>query len=221
MAAMSPGEGEAGWSGSETQASPGTVALVRRFQGGDRLALERLMERFYPRVQRIVAVRTGARLRGKLELDDVVQEVLLRALGGLQQFEVRPDGRLIHWLAKLAEREIANLANFHRAQKRDSGMEVSIDAMRSAAKDNSLGWDLVADTTYVSEKASRHELEKIVDECLEELSEPHREVILLRDYASADWDYIAEEMQRSSVGAVQQLHQRARAELSNKVQKRV
>ena len=218
---MSPGEGEVGWSGTETQTSPGTVALVKRFQGGDRRALEQLMERFYPRVQRIVRVRTGAELRSKLALDDVVQEVLVRALGGLQQFEVRPDGRLIHWLAKLAEREIANLANFHRAQKRDLGMEISMDAMRSASKDSSMAWDLVADTTYVSEKAARHELEEIVDECLEELTGPHREVILLRDYAGADWDYIAEEMKRPSVGAVQQLHQRARVELSAKVQKRV
>ena len=93
--------------------------------------------------------------------------------------------------------------------------------MRTSTQESSLGWDVVAESTYIPEKVSRAELEKIVDECLEALTDHYREVILLRDYAGADWDFIAKELDRSSVGAAQQLHRRARVELAAQVQKRM
>jgi len=145
---------------------------------------------------------------------------LLRVLRGLQRFEYQGDAQLIEWLAKLAQNEIANLAAFHRAEKRDAGRATGLEALRDSAE-STCGWEPSSDSAGPFSKLARHEIEELVDSCLTELGAEKREVILLRDYVGADWVHIAEVLGRPSAGAAQQLHRRARAELAEVVKRRL
>jgi len=192
-----------------------TATLLGRHRAGDEQALQELLERYYPRVERIVRVRLGPALLARTSVSDVVQDVFLRVIASLDQYEERDDASWIDWVARLVQREIANQARYFRAHKR-SADEVPIHAQDSAAE-----VPLVANSTGVHSKVSRSELEGLVDECLAELSEAHREVILLRSYAGQAWDRVAAALDRPSTAAAQELFRRARAELAERVQRRV
>ena len=100
--------------GDEPAASPAspeeTIGLVRRIQRGDRAAMGELAERYYPRIRRIVRIRFGDRMKGSTGLDDLVQEVLLRVLRGVETFEERSGAMFIHWVSRLASNTIVDEA---------------------------------------------------------------------------------------------------------------
>lgn len=197
-----------------------TLVLIERHREGDRRALDELFRRYAERVRRIVAVRMGAFLRSRADVEDVVQETLLRAFRSLEGYEAREDAKLIDWMARIAENALRNLYSHEHAQKRDAGQEVGLEGLRgSAPGESSLGWDLVAEATSIPDRVSSVEMEEVVDGCLATMREEEREVILLADYAQGDWEFVAKKLRRSSPDAAQQFHRRARRTLLAKVER--
>jgi len=197
-----------------------SLDLVLRAQQGDQHALNRLCERYYDRVRRIVRLRLGPRLRERVDSGDILQETFLAAVRSLQSFEMREEASLINWLSRLAERQIIAAADYHGAKKRDSRRDVSLSGpigptdtvtVRIGIEDSGLmrPLDLVADA----------EEQKIVERCLEELPDEYRELILLRNYAGASWESVAEETGRPSAAAARMMHARALVELGKLVRK--
>jgi len=198
-----------------------TMVLIERHRAGQRDALDELFRRYAERVRRIVRVRMGSFLRTRAEVEDVVQETLLRAFEGIDNYEVREDAKLIDWMARIAENSLRNLFQHERALKRDAQREVAIENLRDKAQSSSVGWDLASPTSSPQEKLGAKEMENLVDHCLAELPEEQREIILLVDYANGDWEFVAECTQRPSAGAAQQFHRRARVALAAKVERRL
>jgi RNA polymerase sigma-70 factor, ECF subfamily len=198
-----------------------TFVLIKNHRAGDREALDELFRRYAERVRRIARVRMGSFLKSRAEVEDVVQETLMRAFQGLDKYEEREDAKLIDWMARIAENSLRNLFSRELAAKRDAGREVAIESLRDKAQMSSIGWDAIADSVAPPEKASQKEMEEIVDECLTELPEDQREMILLVDYARADWDLVVERTERPTAGAAQQFHRRARVALAAKVERRL
>src|SRR5262245_59971238 len=103
-----------------------TIELVRRAQAGERAAGEELFVRYRERVLVIARVRLGAKLRGTLESNDILQEALLEAVRGLERFQMDDESSLIRWLARLVEHRITARASYQTAAKR-AGPVVSLD----------------------------------------------------------------------------------------------
>lgn len=198
-----------------------TVELVRRSQGGDRAALEELFGRYWERVFAIVRQRMGPSLRRLLDIEDIVQSTFEAAVKSFERFELRHEAAFIQWLARLAERQLQTAARRAEAMKRDRAREVSLDPARGDNGASSLSWDLVANGIPVPDQIAHRELIAIVEACLDELPEDWREVILLRDFAGGEWEYVAGELGRTTVEAAQELHRRARIRLSTLVGKRL
>lgn len=199
-----------------------SIHLIRKYQEGESGALGVLFARYYKRVQRIVAIRAAALGHRSAEVDDVVQETFLAAMRSFDRFEVREEGRLINWLARIAEHKLIDALKRDHAPRRDCGREVSLEGLQgSDASRSSVAWDLTADSTQVAERAERNEMTAILDECLAGLDERQREVILLRDYAGGSFKFIAEEMGCVSDEAARKTYTRARVELVSRVQGRV
>lgn len=182
-----------------------TFDLVSLAQAGDTHALNRLVERYYPRIRRMVAIRAGGRMKSSTEVDDLVQDVLLRILDGLERFERRSDALFINWVSRLATNEISNQGRRLQHRPGQQGIEDSLIGM-------------LADSTrgVLSQLKHDEEIER-VDRCLHELSDDFREILLLREYAGASWSDIHEELDRPSVAACQQLYQRARGALAERL----
>jgi RNA polymerase sigma-70 factor (ECF subfamily) len=205
---------------SQPSPEPNSVSLVRRYQDGDEGALNALLTRYYPRVERIVRARLGPRLRAKVEVQDVAQGAMIRAIKHIQTFEMRDDASLINWMARLVENEILGLAGHYGAQKRNTDLEEPLEGLPAGDGDSGFDRELARESTSPGSRVARRELEDIVDECLAQLPEKQREVILLRDYTGGSWEFVAESLGSPSGDAARQFYRRARIELATLVQQR-
>ncbi len=189
-----------------------SLQLLAEARGGDATAMGELLQRYEARVRRIVSIRTGASLRRLVGLDDVVQEVFLRALRSLHEFEPRDDAGIIDWMASVAQHVIVDEARRWRAQKRDPERVRSMDASSEMGP-------LAGSVRTPSSLAHRSEAVRLVDEALESLEPPeYREAILLRDYHDGDWEFVRARLGKDTVKAAQQMHRRARLRLASKLQ---
>ena len=198
-----------------------TVELVRRFRDGDDDALNRLFARYYDRVLRIVRIRMGQRLRSRMDSVDIVQNTFGAALAGLDEFEMREPGSLIQWLSTIAENQLRGAADYLGAQKRDSRLEVALAAIKSQLHSGEFTFEPEAQVVSPIDESSYSEVREILDECVAQLPDDYREVILLRNFAGCSWDCITEEMGRVSVRATAMLHARARVALLKIAEKRI
>lgn len=180
-----------------------TFDLLSRYRAGDRRALDEIFGRCYPRVRRIVAVRTGSFLRTRIDLDDLVQSTMLRALESLGTVKRRENAHFVNWLARLCMREIARLANAER-RRADAALGGAVEGSSRRP-----GVDPPAADRSPSSRIAGREREEVVDRCLAELPEHYREVILLKAYADASWEYVARSCGRPTAHAAEQLYQRA------------
>jgi RNA polymerase sigma-70 factor (subfamily 1) len=197
-----------------------SVVLVQRAQRGDERALNRLCERYYERVRRIVRLRLGQNLRSLVDSGDILQETFAQAVQLIDGFEMRDDASLIHWLSRLAERQIIAAADRHTARKRDRAREVPLVRRPQESTDCLPELALPVDTNVPSEGLSKAEQVEIVEECIRELSEEHRELVILHNYAGASWETVAIQTNRPSADAARMMHARALIELGRLVRRR-
>ena len=197
-----------------------TFDLVRCAQSGDRHALEVLMERYYDRVEGLVRIRLGSRLRGLLESGDILQETLIAALERFERFEMRDEGSLIHWLGKLAEHKITDAAEFHAAAKRDPDRCRPLLKGPSGDQSTTLIIDLADHESSPSEHAVFAEESALLESCIANLREDYRELILLRNYAGCSWEAVARESGRPSPAAARMMHTKAMIALGKMMHRR-
>ena len=96
-----------------------TLAVYRRARQGEREFVERLLTRIRPRLESWVAARLGPSLRTLLDVDDVVQDILLKAYQNLHELRLDERRAFHKWLFTIARRTIIDWqARFHR-DKRD------------------------------------------------------------------------------------------------------
>lgn len=197
-----------------------SVELVRRAQAGDATALERLYERYYDRVRRIVRVRLGRGLRSHVDSGDILQNTFVESIKGLDRFELREDASLIHWLGRIAENQIRAAADYHGAQKRDRAREVPLDGPGDSNDGADGAPELAADGTAPIDRLARAEDVELIESCLDDLRPEYREVILHRDYAGASWAEVADWIDAPSSDAARMLYARAISQLSSLVHRR-
>jgi len=199
------------------QSAAESLDLVRRAKEGDLDAFDRLFARYYDRVRRIVRLRLGRHLQPAVETEDILQETFVAAVRAFDHFEVREEARLIDWLGKIAENRIRAAARHARAEKRDRRREQAIDHIRTSLSSGCLVIQPAASVTLPDVKAMRDEEVGILEECIAELKDEYREVIVLRDYEGASWELVAELMQSPSANASRMLHARALVALATAV----
>lgn len=197
----------------------GIMPMAKRAQAGDEEALNQLFQHFQEPLRRIVRLRLGRRLREASQMDsmDFVQNTLAKAHEKFSTFELRHESGIIAWLARIAERQISDAHTHASASKRDHNRLARLDDLLGFSEKR---FDPASDETLPEGKVWREELCAIVDECVQELSDEYREMILLRDYARADWATIVEATGAPSAGAAQTKHVRARTALSVKLARR-
>jgi RNA polymerase sigma-70 factor (ECF subfamily) len=182
-------------------------SIFREARRGSPEAINALFERYGQRLHLLIRARLGRHLRRRLESRDILQVTLLKAFQGLERFEGSGSRSLMAWLGTIAVDEIREQATFHRRQKRDAARDVTLKS----------GLDPVARQVHgeVSRLRLRDEVERLI-EALDELTEPHREVILLRSFEELSFKEIAQRLGKSP-DACRMLFARAKAALALKM----
>lgn len=136
------------------------------------------------RLRRLIAFRLDARMRGRVDAADIVQEVFLEALEHRERFVTETDESLFLWLRGIAANKLLELHRFHLGtQSRNAGREVAL-APGEASEDASaaLAAKLVAWGTRASEAAVRDEVRLRLEQALGQMEPLDREVLVLKHF---------------------------------------
>ena len=90
IAAVPPGDG--------SPRADTTFDLLERVKGGDAEALDQVFARYLPALRRWASGRLPRWTRDLMSTDDLVQETFIRAMKGINRFEMRHEGALHGYL---------------------------------------------------------------------------------------------------------------------------
>lgn len=178
-----------------------TLELLVRAQAGDDEALNGLLLRFLPRLQRWASGRLPAHARHLLDTGDVVQDAMIAALRRLDSFEIRHDGALQAYLRQAVKNRLTDL---FRQSERRPGFTSLPDDLR--AKDPS-----PVELAIGAEALHRYET------ALEHMSDSDRQLVILRVEFGHDYAQIAEAMGKPTEGAARVAVGRALAKLASEM----
>lgn len=183
--------------------------MLKQARTGSPEALNLLYERCAGRVLAFIRLRLGKDLRARLESRDILQATLLKSLEHLDDLEGSDTRSLMAWLARIAEHEIRDCADFHHRQRRDAARELPVDddAPLPALTRSALSRILL------DERAAQ------LEAALESLSPDHREVILLRKFEELSFADIGRRLGKSD-DACRMLLARAMTALTLKMAER-
>src|SRR3989442_5251840 len=102
-----------------------SVDLLLKAQSGDDDALNRLLARYLPRLQRWASGRLAVGVRTMLDTGDLVQDAVINALRHLNTFEIRTEGALQAYLRRAVNNRITDL--YRRAARRPGRVEIPED----------------------------------------------------------------------------------------------
>ena len=183
-----------------------TEDLLRRAREGSREALGLLLGGCGERLLTLIRLRLGPSLRERVESRDVLQATLLKALLHIDGFRGTRRESLMAWLARIAQNEIRDAADFHGRQRRQVGRTV---AMGGTQELDGLAADVRSETSRIA--LNERSLRLLA--ALEALSPEHREVIVLRQLEERPFAEVAGQMGRSE-DACRMLLARAMATLT-------
>jgi RNA polymerase sigma-70 factor, ECF subfamily len=152
--------------------------LADRVRNRDAAALATFLEERRPALLSFVERRLGSALRGKVEPQDVLQELAVKALRELPNADLStrdPFG----WLCHLAEQCIVDDHRHFAAGKRASGREVPGN-VRVGDGSQDLVALLAASLTSPSMAVVRNERQRRLMDVVATLPEEHREALRLR-----------------------------------------
>lgn len=196
------------------QAQPGqSIEMLRRWNGGDRAALEQLVRAQLPWIQARVRERLGAELRQKAESVDFVQEALIDFLEYGPRFELESEAQLRALLARIVENNIRDAHRHLRRKRRDIRRE------QAPGQESVLQLEPAAPSMQrPSRVLDREERMAWIRLGLELLEPEDRQVLELRDWEERSFVEIAQEL---GIGesAARMRYQRALPKLAKNVER--
>jgi RNA polymerase sigma-70 factor (ECF subfamily) len=167
--------------------------LLDRLQQGDTEALGMLFSLHRKRLRRLIDFRLDARLRGRVDPSDVLQDSFMDASQRLPHFVQAPSVPFFVWLRQVA---IQRLVEVHRrhlgAEKRSAHRERSVETtLQSNATSASLAFQLVSRLASPSDVLARNELTAQLHTALNSMDPIDREVLALRHFEELSNDETA------------------------------
>jgi RNA polymerase sigma-70 factor (ECF subfamily) len=178
-----------------------TIELVRLAKDGDRLALEKLVERYMAPMRRWATGRLPRWARDILDTDDIVQETLIKTVRNVGGFEPRREGALQVYLRTA-------LANRIKEELRKAAAKPRRAALVAEGA--------ASDASPLEEAIGREALERY-EEALARLREEEREAIVARIELGLSYAQVAEAIDKPSPDAARMMVSRALVHLAKEM----
>jgi RNA polymerase sigma-70 factor, ECF subfamily len=161
-----------------------TQELLIGAREGDDSAINRLLDRHRKALRRMVQLRLDQKIQARIDVSDVVQDVLVEASRRLPQYLENPVMSFHLWVRQIAKDRIIDAHRRHRASaKRSVDREQPLAV--PAASDRST-YELAA---HIRDReltpaaaATRQEMAELVERALGRLSDLDGEIIIMRHY---------------------------------------
>lgn len=182
--------------------------LLGRAVAGDEGALCLLLEQVGVQLHAELEIRIGAKYRGLVDADDIVQVTFLEAFLRIRAFAPREPGSFVSWLRRIGDNNLRDaIRELEREKRPPPGNRVC-----AAVGDDSYVefFERFAGTaTTVSRAAGRNELKCVIDSAMQRLPRDYEQALRLFELEGLSAPQVAERMGRSH-GAVRMLLARAR-----------
>ena len=192
------------------QSTDNELQFIKRLQAHDERAFNELVESYGGRVYGLVL-----RMMGRQdEAEDIAQEVFVQVFKAISQF--RGDSKLGTWIYRVAVNHCKNRTKYLARRHDDFRAELEPIAARTSlaqAKGVTQG-----ELERPDDLAEGYQLERIVQECLQELEPDFREALILRDIENLTYEEISA-ITGLADGTVKSRIHRARAFLKSKVER--
>lgn len=177
--------------------------LLVKAQSGDSDALDRLLTRYLPRLQRWASGRLPSGVRTALDTGDIVQDAVINALRHINTLEIRSEGALQAYLRRAVNNRIIDL--FRRAGRRPARAELPEDApaLGTSPLEAAIGAEAMAN----------------YERALSLLSDDDRQAIVLRVELGLDYEQMASQMGKPSAAAARMAVTRAIARLGDEMRR--
>lgn len=159
--------------------NPQTLHLVMLAKSGDQPAIEQLYEIYSGRILRIVRMRMGNELRGKMQSMDIVQDALFSSFRDLENFTHKNEGDFLRWLSRIAENKIRDEIRRWRSQGRDHKREQSLSSNNPLTNEGVAHAYDPKDSATPSRILSKAEDMDKLERAMQKLKPEYREIILL------------------------------------------
>jgi len=133
----------------------------------------------------LIRLRLGRTLRREMESRDILQSVLCKSFQRLEQ--VDDPAAVMGWLARIAENEIRDQADYHQRARRDAARRTPIE---DAA-------NVPAAVRLALSQAILNERAQQLEAALESLTDTERELIVLRKFEELTFPEIARRLGKS------------------------
>jgi RNA polymerase sigma-70 factor (ECF subfamily) len=163
-----------------------TTRLFLQARDGAEDARDALYERCARKLLPLIRVRMGRALRAEMESRDVLQNVLLKTLRKLP--DLAEPRAIMAWLAKVAENELRDLADYRGRQRRDAARRVPLEDEAT---------EVPARARQALSLAIASEAADQLEGALATLPDAHREVVVLRKLEELTFPEIAVRLGRS------------------------
>jgi RNA polymerase sigma-70 factor (ECF subfamily) len=181
--------------GTDSSFDPEFLLVLAK--AGDGAALGRLLERYRNYVGLLIQLQVGRRLRSKVDIDDLLQEIWLEIHRKIGSFRGRSEREFLTWARRLIGSILANqVRHYFGTKQRDLRLERAlIDELDQSSR--SLNESLVASQSSPSQQAVRREQAVLLADALQDLPEDYREVIILRQLEGLSFPDVARRMDRT------------------------
>ncbi len=161
-----------------------TETLLASAKAGDADAVNKLLERHRGPIRRLVEMRLDRKVQRRVDVSDVVQDVMVEANNRLEKYLDDPVMAFHLWLRQIAWDRIIDTYRRHRVSAkrnmdREQPMSVPAGADQSTME---LAVQLCDPALTPAAAATQREIAGKVEAVIEQLADQDREIILMRHY---------------------------------------
>ncbi|MEZ6112564.1 MAG: sigma-70 family RNA polymerase sigma factor [Pirellulaceae bacterium] len=180
-----------------------TEEILAHVQAGEAAAVDQLLDRHREPVRRLVQMRLDQKIQRRVDVSDIVQDVLVEANRRLQEYLAKPVMPFRLWIRQIAKDRIIDAHRRHRVSaKRSIDREQPLVA--PAGLDQStiqLAAQLCDPELTPAAAATQQEMARRVEAAIEELGEQDHEIIVMRHYEQLSNQEVAQALGLSEPAA--------------------
>lgn len=163
---------------------PQTEELIAQAKDGDNSAVNHLMDRHRNSIRQLVRMRLDQKIQKRIDVSDVVQDVLVEANRRLQRYLADPMMPFHLWLRQIAKDRIIDAHRRHRVSaKRSVDREQQMVAPRGYDQSSIQLASMLGDPRLTpAAMALQKEMARKVEQAISQLDEKDCEIIVMRHY---------------------------------------
>lgn len=195
---------------SQTPRAEDVAKRIVQVRNGSREALGRLLEVYRRYLLRVAIHKLEAAVRAKVDPSDLVQDTYLEAVRDFRRFEGTTEQELLGWLRRILCNNVANLHRHFETDKRQVVREMALKEVVACE----LSHPAVKQSEPSSRQGESHEQNEHLEQAMQRLPKPHRQVFLLHTLEELTFVQIADKL-GSTADAVRKRYGRAAVKLAS------